>query len=107
LTIALEDAYSKIVKSDLILKVEKPKEPCPDFKNPEELVWDIQMTDAEKKVYVYNFPELLHPNQKISGMRNQDSFIKFDYEKQVLSIEKQELVALFNKSQSDEIDVIS
>ena len=65
------------------------------------------MTDPEKKLYIYKFPELIHKNHLITGLRNSDRFINFKKKEQVLSISKEELVTLFNKSETDQIDVIT
>jgi hypothetical protein len=72
----------------LNIEIEKPKEPCPDFKNPEELVWDLEMTDPDKLIYTFEIPELIHPNMKVSGMLNSEKFIKHKKKENILTIKK-------------------
>ena len=82
-------------KTDLILKVFKPKEPCPDFKTTDEVVWKIEMTDPRKNKYVYDIPDLLHPNMKLAGLTKADKFIRLDKENKTLTIRKNDLISLF------------
>ena len=75
----LVDAYYQETSSIINLVISKPKEPCPDFKEEEQL-WDLFMTNPRLNNYSWPIPDRLHPNMRAVNLERSDKMVRLDVE---------------------------